>query len=82
MVIFFSGRKQMNANDEKKIKYLLEQAQAERSRALACDLRIEASHQREAARQCSNDIMTEAAKIVIKAGVNIIALGTLGQTLL
>lgn len=72
----------MNANDEKKIKYLLEQAQAERSRALACDLRIEAAHQRKAARQCSNDIMTEAAKIVIKAGVNIIALGTLGQTLL
>ena len=42
----------MNANDERKINYLLEQARAERSRALACDLRIEAAHQREAARQC------------------------------
>lgn len=72
----------MNANDERKTNYLLEQARAERSRALACDLRIEAAHQREAARQCSNDIMTETAKIVIKAGVNLIALGTLGQTLL
>ena len=72
----------MNANDERKINYLLEQARAERSRALACDLRIEAAHQRDAARQCSNDIMNETAKIVIKAGVNLIALGTLGQTLL
>ena len=79
---FYIWRRQVNDRDQKRVNDLLEQAQAERSRALACDLRIEAAHQREAARQCSNDIMTEAAKIVIKAGVNIIALGTLGQTLL
>ena len=72
----------MNENDERKIKYLLEQARAERSRALACDLRIEAAHQREEARQCSNDIMPETAKIGIKAGVNLIALVTLGHTLI
>lgn len=75
----------MNANDEKKIKYLLEQAQAERSRALACDLRIEAEHQREevayAQRQCSSGILTEITKIGIKSAVNIAALGLLGQTI-
>ena len=49
-------RKQMNASEEKRINDILEQARAERSRALACELHIEAAHQREEARQCSGAV--------------------------
>lgn len=82
---FYIWRRQVNDRDQKRVNDLLEQARAERSCALACELRIEAAHQREEAayaqRQCSSGILTEITKIGIKSAVNIAALGLLGQTI-